>query len=138
VTPDRSHVARLAADERGDVVLGWLAKVVVALTIVGILCYELVAYGAAKAGAADVANQAAIAASDSWTANHDVRAAYDAAASTAHASGGTVLAPSFRIDPDGTAHVSVRREASTILLRRIKPLRHYGVVVESSQARSVS
>jgi hypothetical protein len=138
VTPDRSLLSRLAASERGDIVLHWIVKLTVVLGVVGLLGFDSVAFLSAKVSTSDLASQSAMSASDSWAAQHDIRAAYDAAAQTARESGGTALTSSFRIDPDGTAHVTVRKEASTVMLRRIKALRHYGVVTGSGEARSVS
>jgi hypothetical protein len=41
------------------------------------------------------------------------------------ASGDTIDASSFRAAPDGVVTLTLRREASTIVLHRIAPLRHW-------------
>lgn len=126
------------AADRGDVVLGWLAKVVVVLSVLGVLGFDGASLLHTGFTASDTAAHAASDAVDVWTSSKDVQAAYAAAEVTAGRSGGTVPKKTFAIDADGTVHLQVRATAPTFVLRHIGPIKHYAVITSSGSARSVS
>ena len=121
--------------ERGDIVLGWLTRVVVALTLIGLIGFDAIAIGAAHFTASDHATEAATLASQSWESHHDADAAYSAATESA-AGYGDRIAGSIRIDADGTVHLMLVHHATTLLLRHFGPLRHYEDVKSTVTVRA--
>ncbi len=134
----RSAGARLPR-ERGDIVLGWLTKVVVVLAVLGVCAYDGLSIVATKFSLADDGQSAAIAASTAWMHSKDVAQALAAAQASASSSNvlDTVIPTSLVIDPDGTVHLSLQREATTVLLTKIGPLRHWATVTVTAQGRDV-
>jgi len=128
-------LAEWAPADHGDIVIGWLTRVVVALAVLGVMLFDGISVAVGAVGAADDADTAAIAARDAWEQGHDVQKAYDAAL-TALADKPTDQIPpaSFSIDPSGTVTLKVRRVTTTLVLHHIGPLRHLAVVVESGSA----
>ena len=122
--------ARVRTDDRGDIVVGWLVRVVASVAVVGVLLFDAVSIGAAKMSVTDEASQAARAASDSWLSRHDQQAAFDAAWAEAVDSNptNTVDTKNFRVEQNGTVHLTVERTAPTLVLRLVGPLRHWADV----------
>ena len=122
-------------DDRGDIVVGWLTRIVVVLAVVGVIAFDALSVAAGAVGTADDADTAALAARDTWEQTHDVQQAYNAAVeSLSDKADDTVLANSFAIDDKGTVRLKVRRTVTTLVLHRIGPLRDLAVVVESGSA----
>ena len=124
-----------AGGDRGDIVVGWLTRIVVVLAVVGVAAFDGLSVAAGAVGTADDADNAAIAARDAWEQGHDVQKAYDAAVeSLSDKPGDTVLPDSFAIDDKGTVTLKVRRTVTTLVMHSIGPLRDLAVVVESGTA----
>ncbi len=129
------HSAPRAPDrhrDSGGIVLGWLTKIVVVAAIVGLVGFDAMAVFAGRMGIIDQGEAAARAASDSWKQHADVQDAYDAASKTASDANldNTIDPKSFRVDDDGTVHLRVEREVTTLLLHRIGRLREWATVGE--------
>jgi len=120
--------------DRGDVILGWLTKIVVFSAVIGVIGFDAISISTSRLGAEDDANAAASAASDTWQETHKLQLAYDAAAEVAQQHGETVPPRSLTIGADGTVHLTVVRTATTLLVHRIGPLRHLDVVREHGSA----
>jgi hypothetical protein len=120
--------------DSGSIVLGWLTKVMLVLTIAGVVLFDGVSVGVARMSAQDDANTAAQAARDSWSSSHDVQVAYAAAVAAISNPNERVLTHGFTIAPDGTVHLWLRRSATTLVLYRIGPLKKYGVVKVEGEA----
>jgi hypothetical protein len=105
-------------------VLGWLSKLVIVLSVVGVLGLDGFAWASARVGAQDSAERAGRAAVSTWQTTPDLQRAYDAALAEVVASGDVIDAPSFTAAPDGAVTLTLHREASTLVLHRIPPLRH--------------
>jgi hypothetical protein len=104
--------------ERGDIVLGWLLKLVISLAIFGVVAFEagavIVAHVTADGTANDVVNEAAFV----YARGSDAEAAEKAAAEEATRAGARLIA--FEVASDGgTVSVTVLKEAKTIFLHRI-------------------
>ncbi len=127
----------IAAD-RGDIVLGWLAKVAVVLSVLGVLGFDGASLAHTGFTTSDTAAHAASEANDVWNTSKDVQAAYAAAEVMAGASGGTVPKKTFSIDADGTVNLQVRATAPTFVLRHIGPLSHFAVITAAGSARSAT
>jgi len=120
--------------DTGDVILGWIVRLVAGLAVVGVLTFDALSIGSSRLSIEDQANSAARAAADTWAANHDAQAAFDSAWTVAIEANATnqVDPRSFVIDPQGQAHVTLTREAPTFIVRLVAPLRHW------AQVRSVT
>src|SRR5215218_5332062 len=96
VAPSRVRAlpGRHGALDRGDIVLGWLTRIVVVLGIAGLGLYDAISVGTTAVNLSDQANHAAREASESWAATDDVQAAFDAAVVSA-----TEANPQNVVDP---------------------------------------
>lgn len=111
---------RCAHPDRGDIVLSWLTKLVVIFGLAGILFFDAISIGVTATSLTDQGNFAARDASEVWQTTKSVQKAYDAATKTAVEANplNTVDAKSFRVDADNTVHLTISREATTIVLYR--------------------
>jgi len=106
------------ASERGDIVIGWLFKLVLSLAIVGVVTFEagavVVAHVSADSGANEVAGEAAFAAAGGG----DQNAAEKAARTEADRQHVQLIGVS--LSHDGTiVTVIVEKTAKTLLLHRV-------------------
>ncbi len=118
--------------------MSWLVKVVLALSIVGILGYDGVSIVHIHVIAADAADQAAMRASEEWAVSKDVKKAYVSAEISAEEAGGTVPPKSLVIEADGTVHLKVRETATTFVLRHIGPLKKFAIINAGGKGQAVS
>jgi hypothetical protein len=111
-------------NQRGDIVLGWLVKLIVSLAIVGVVAFEGGAVVVAHVGADSAANDASGEAAISYSHRHDLDAAKEAAEESARMSGARVVG--FVIAADGKAViVTVEKKAHTIILQRLGATRSW-------------
>ncbi|MGH8894926.1 MAG: hypothetical protein ACRDWY_16740 [Actinomycetes bacterium] len=131
---------RSATPDRGDIVLSWLTKITVVLGIAGIGLFDAISIGTTSVNLSDQGAYAAREASEVWQSTNSVQKAYDAAvaAATEQNSLNVVDTKSFRIDEDNTVHVTVRREATTILLYRWGRTAEWAKVEQQAHGRSVA
>lgn len=132
------NAGRPDARDGGDIILGWLTKLVIGISLTGVVAFDGVSIGVAHVSTVDDANSAALAASHAWENSHDMTRALQAAQDTAAQHGETVVDNSLLIDTDGTAHVAVRREATTLIVRHIHALRSWIEITSSGSGRSVN
>jgi hypothetical protein len=112
-----------ASGDRGDIVLGWLTKLVAVLAVLGLLGFDAVSLALARFTAEDHAQQAARAAAATFSQTHVPQAAYDAALGEVVAHGDTIDPASFATAQDGAVTLTLSRTAPTLLLERIPQLR---------------
>ena len=129
--------AEVDTRERGDIILGWLTKLVIGISIAGVVAFDGVSIGVAHVSAIDDANSAALAASRAWQTSHDMSQALQAAQQTAAEHGETVVEASLHFDSDGTAHVDIERDATTLVVRHIHALRSWMEITAAGSGRSV-
>jgi hypothetical protein len=127
------RVRGVRSDDRGDIVLGWLTKLVVALGLLGILGFDAISLVQARVQAADHATTAASAAADEYRSTHDVQKAYNVASAIV---GGldTIETKTFRVDADGRVTLRVHHEATTLVVRHIPPIRDWADAVGTGKA----
>jgi hypothetical protein len=123
-----------ARRDSGSIVVGWLTKVALVLTIFGLAAFDAISVGAAHLTGADDANNAASAAATSWRQTHQVQAAYDAARESIGDKDETILTRGFVIDANGGVQLLLARKATTLVMYRIGPLKKYTEVVISGEA----
>lgn len=118
--------ARASATERGDIVLGWLLKLIVSLAIVGVVLFEagsvIVARVNADSAATDVAGEAAL----SVGRTSDQKAIEDAARAEAVKHDVTLLGVSVSDDRKSVT-VTVEKHAKTLLLHRLSWTRSWTI-----------
>jgi hypothetical protein len=122
--------------DRGDIVVGWLTKIVVALALVSVCAFEVVSIAVTKVSTKDDATTAAFEASQNWLNTHDVQQAYEAAEAYAVEHGGTVAPESFSVADDGRVTLTMRKEATSLVLFRAKSTKKWLLVVETGEARA--
>ncbi len=105
-------------------VLRSLTKLVVVLSVLGVLGLDSFAWVSARFGAQDAGERAGRAAVSAWEGTSDIQSAYDAALAELGTSGGSIDTESFTATPDGTVSLTLHREVSTLVLHRVPPLRH--------------
>jgi Flp pilus assembly protein TadG len=116
---------RTPSGDGGGIVLGWLTRLTLVLAIVGLVAFDGISIVTSRLSLEDVGNQAARSASETWQRTHDIRAALASAQQTASESNADtgVVTDSLSVDPDGTAHLTVTRQASTLVAHYIPPMR---------------
>lgn len=130
--------ARLTGD-RGDALMSWIVKIALVLGIFGIGLFDAISIGTTSVTLADQGSYAARQASEVWQQNQDLQKTYDAAVVAAREDNpqNRIVTQDFRVDPDGTVHLTVTRTASTIVVRRIGPIRAWAYVRHTAEGRSV-
>lgn len=128
-----------ARTDRGDIVIGWLTKLVVVTALVGLVGFDTLSVGVAKVSVSDDATTAVEAASTAWqSSRHNIEAAYRSAQESLPSQvDEQVDVAGFAIDPDGTVHLTVHKKARTLLLYRVHKLAHYAEVSASATGKSL-
>ena len=125
--------------DRGDIVIGWLTKIVVVLGIAGLALFDALSIGSTSVSLSDQGQYAAREASEAWQQTDSVQRAYDAAVATAVSQNplNTVDPKSFRIDADDTVHLRIGRTATTIVLHHWDRTAKWAVLEREAKGRSV-
>jgi hypothetical protein len=122
--------------DRGDIVLGWLTKLVVAIGLLGLVAFDGISLVQARVQAADHATTAAAAAAAEYQSSHDLQKAYNAALATVGAND-TIETKTFQIATDGTVRLRLHHAATTLIVARIGPLKHWADAAETGIGRPV-
>ena len=136
--PGPADHCAVTLDDRGDIVLGWLTKLVVVLAVLGVVGFDLISLGTARFQAEDHAQSAVRAASAAYRTPADLQAAYDAAYAEVVEHGDTIDATTFSVAPDGTVTLTLRRTAPTLLVEKLGPVRDWADVSRTVSARPAS
>jgi hypothetical protein len=123
-----------ARGDAGSIVIGWLVRLALVLAVLGVSAFDAIAVAVAHLNGSDDASTAASAAAQEWQASHDVDRALTAAENAVTNPDEQVLPSSLRIDPDGSAHLSLQRKATTLVMYKIGPLKKYTVIVAKGDA----
>lgn len=128
------------AGARGDIVLGWLTKIVVVLGVAGLVLFDAISLGTTAMNLSDQGSYAAREASEAWQQTGNVQKAYDAAVATATEQNAlNVVDPAtFRIDEDNTVRLRISRTAATILLQYWDRTARWAEVEQEASGRSVA
>jgi hypothetical protein len=124
--------------DRGGIVLGWLTKLIVVLSLVGLIGFDLISLGTTRLQAEDHAQAAARAAVEAYSGPSTLQAAYDAALAEVVADGDSIEAQSFSFAADGTVTLTLHRTAQTLLVRKISALREHAEVSRTVTHRRTS
>jgi hypothetical protein len=123
--------------DRGDIVLGWLTKLVVVMSLVGLVGFDAISIGVGRLKAEERAGEAARAAVRSWSQTQDVQAAYQAAVATSSADGlteDTIDPATFYVGPDGSVTLTVRHTASTLVVEKVDAVADWAVSTATTTA----
>lgn len=121
--------------ERGDIVLGWLTRVIVTLAVFAIVAFDVVAIITAKLGVSDDAQSAAEAANSAWVdTKGNVQAAYNAAAAFAESHGETCPVKDFSVTSTGVVHLRLDGKATTLITGKLGPLKKLAQISGTGQA----
>lgn len=127
-------------NERGDIVLGWLTKIVLVLGVAGLFLFDAISLGTTAMSLSDQGSYAARQASERWQTTGSLQEAYNAAvaAATEMNSANVVDTKTFRIDEDNTVHLTVGRTATSILLYRWGKTATWAEIEREAVGRSVA
>lgn len=123
-----------ARGDRGDIVLGWLTKLVVVLGLLGLIAFDAIAVVQSRFQASDRAATAASAAADEYRNSRDVQKAYNAAFATVSGDD-TIETSTFRVADNGTVTLRLHHIATTLIISRIGPIKNWAEAVETGQGR---
>lgn len=125
--------------DRGDIILGWLTKIVAILALAGLVLFDAISVGSTAMNLSDQGAYAARQASEVWQQTDSVQKAYEAAwaAATEQNSQNVVDPATFRIDDDDRVHLTVSRTASSILLYRWGRTAEWAELEREASGRSV-
>lgn len=125
--------------DRGDIVIGWLTKIVVVLGIAGLALFDALSIGSTSVSLSDQGQYAAREASEVWQQTDSVQRAYDEAVATATSQNALnrIDPKSFRIDADDTVHLRIGRTATTIVLHHWDRTAAWAVLERDAKGRSV-
>jgi hypothetical protein len=130
-------VARGHGRDQGDVILSWLSRIVVVLAITAVIGFDALSIAVAHVSATDDANTAAVAASAAWRNDKGALTPTLLAAQTsASQHDETVLPSSLTVDSDGTVHLRLQRDATTLVVRHIGPIHSWAVVIVKGAGKS--
>jgi hypothetical protein len=122
--------------DQGDIVLGWLLKLVISLAIVGLVAFEAGAVLVAHVGADSAANEVAGEASFAAAQGGDQKAAEVAARTEAGRQGVRLIGVSVANDGRSVT-VVVEKTAKTLLLHRVSFTKSW-TVVRVTRSRAVA
>lgn len=114
------------AGEQGGIVLGWLLRVTVVLVAMGVFAFDVFSLAYTNVTTVEDASIVAGQGAQQLLDNpNGVRAAKDASLAQAKQFGVDLRARDWWVDEAGEVHVTVSREASTLVLQHIPPLQKY-------------
>lgn len=124
-------------DQAGGIVVGWLTKLVIGLSLVGVVGYDVAALAIARFNADDQAREAARSASQEYRSSRNVQNAYDAAVASLQDSGATIDTGDFEVAQDGTVALTLRTRAETVVVEKVGPLKRYADVVQRASRKTL-
>src|SRR3954468_19381752 len=114
-------------DDRGDIILGWLTRIAVFFGLAGLVLFDAISIGTTAMNVSDQGSVAAHDASEVWMSTKNVQLAYNAAVESAAKQdpSDVISTRDFKVDPDGTVHLTVSRTATTLVVFRIGPIKDW-------------
>lgn len=136
--PTSPRHGSLRRDERGDIVLGWLTRLALSLTVLGVVGFDALSISSTRFSLDEHGASAAREAASTWGQTNDVQRAYDAAVATASDQNpDNRLDPKkFRIDPDGTVHLNIERVAKTVAAHRLDATADWAEIDRDASGRT--
>src|SRR5262245_42521424 len=113
-----SRGSRLLRDDAGSIVFGWLGRVVITLSLLGIVAFEVLSIAVAHVAIDDVGRTAADRALTRYAETRDNYQAYLAADEYVTENGAELVKKTFEITPDSVSF-EIKKTAPTLLLYRL-------------------
>lgn len=115
-------------NDNGGIVLGWLTKLVVVLSVLGVLSYDGISVLSATFAAADRADTLAREAAQDYAQSRDVNTTYARISAEATSTGDEIAPQDFTVQPSGRVTLVVERTATSVWMYRFSPLKKYLIV----------
>jgi hypothetical protein len=126
VSINRRPVVLLHRDQRG-IVAAYMVKLILVITLIGIVLVEGGALVFSKLQAQDLAESAAVAGAASWWHTKNAATARQQAVLNVSDKTSRAKMTAFSLNTDGTVSVSIRLRANTFLLQHIGFLERYTI-----------
>jgi hypothetical protein len=110
--------SRLGRDEAGSIVFGWLGRVALTLTVLGVVAFEVLSIVTVRVSVQDIGQTAADQALTTYNTTHDPYQAYMAADAYATENGAVLVKKTFAITNDSVSF-ELEKTAPTLLLYRL-------------------
>jgi hypothetical protein len=126
-------------DDSGGIVLGWLTRIALFFGLAALVLFDAISIGTTAMTVDDQGSTAAFQASEAWQSTKNLQLAYDAAVDSAtEANPDNVIATrDFKVDPDGTVHLTVSRTATTLVVFRIGPIKDWAHIERRTHGHSL-
>ena len=134
VSFERHPVARLHRDQRG-IVASYMVKLILVITLIGIVFVEGGALVFSRLQAQDVAESAAVAGASSWWHTKNAATARKQAMLLTSDKSPRAKMTAFTLNTDGSVSVSIRLQANTFLLQHVAFLEDYTVTRATATAQ---
>lgn len=119
----------MLARQDGDIVTGWLVKLVLVMAVIALLVYEVLAIVVTNLSLDDVGREVARAARDEYRASASLEVVAERAEQAAELRGAEVI----HVEHVGEEIVvEIRTTADTLLVHRIGPLEDHTIVTNTS------
>ena len=137
-TEDRTPQTRTLNDQ-GGIVLGWLTRIVLFFAVAGLALFDAISIGTTAMTVADQGSFAALQASEDWQTSKSLQSAYNAAVAVAASENPTdvIHTDDFKVDDDGTVHLTVSRNATTLIIFRIGAIKDWAHIERHATGKAV-
>ncbi len=108
---------RLGADETGSIVFGWLGRLTLTLSLLGLICFEVLSIVVTRVGVEDIGQTAGDRALTVYAETGDTTKSYLAADQYAASQGAKLVKKSFTVS-DEAVSFDLKKTAPTLLLFR--------------------
>jgi hypothetical protein len=122
-----------AANDAGSIVFGWLGRLTLTLTLLGLLCFEVLAIVVTHVGVEDVGQTAGDRALTVYAASGNANSAFLAADEYAASQGAELVKKTFTVSNDAVSF-DLRKTAPTLLLYRFDVTADYAEVTTTIYA----
>lgn len=125
--------SRLRADDSGSIVFGWLGRLTLTLTLLGLLCFEVLSIVVTHVGLEDVGRTAGDRALTVYAETNNPTTAYLAADQYASSQGASLVKKTFTVTEDAVSF-DLKKTAPTLLLFRLDATAGYAEVTTTVYA----
>lgn len=125
--------SRLRADDSGSIVFGWLGRLTLTLTLLGLICFEVLSIVVTRVGLEDVGQTAGDRALTVYAESNNTTSAYLAADQYASTQGASLVKKSFSVSEDAVSF-DLKKTAPTLLLFRLDLTADYAEVTTTIYA----
>jgi hypothetical protein len=128
--------AGLRADDSGSIVFGWLTRLTLTLTLLGVAAFEVLSIAVAHVAIEDTGRTAADRALTTYQDTQSVDQAYLAADQYVSSQGATMVKKSFEVS-DEAVSFELKKTAPTLLLFRVDATAGYAEVSTTVYAEPI-